>query len=254
VPELFAFSLDALIHPDRFDARHRRMGVLLIPGLLAGDASLHPLGKRLRALGYEVFFSGIRCNADCPAATLTQLETALNQARQATGGMIVIIGHSLGGIYARELAVRFPQRIERVVLLGSPIKDPMENATSYLTPITRLLHWRCNGAGHESSTIWGVTLSQSPPKVPETLIYTRSDGVVRWQSCLETGPGVEAVEVNSSHCGLPYSGEAYRIILDRLKGSEMRRRSTHDGRNSRPQRVGSRPGAFLKVGRKPQVA
>jgi alpha/beta hydrolase family protein len=247
VPELFAFSIDALIYPDHFDARHRTIGVLLIPGLLACDASLYPLGERLRALGYQVFFSGIRCNADCPATTLPRLETALNQARRATGGTIVIIGHSLGGIYARELAVRFPERIERVILLGSPIKDPMENATSYLTPITRLIHWRCNDAGDESSTIWGVTLSQSPPRVPETLIYTRSDGVVRWRSCLETGPGVEAVEVHSSHCGLPYSGEAYRVILERLKCSEIRRQSISGRRNGWPQRVGGRPGAFLKV-------
>ena len=75
---------------------------------------------------------------------------------------------------------------------------------------------------------------EPPPGVPETLIYSKSDGVVDWMSCIESGPDVEAIEVQSTHCGLPYNLDAMRIIRERLE---------RRGRGARRATRGSHPAA-----------
>src|SRR5260370_40800686 len=111
---------------DRFlpDLRAQGRGVLLIPGFLSGDYSLSPLAARLEALGYRIFFSGIWYNVDCPFHTLPRLEQVLRKANDTTHPKVVLIGHSLGGIYARELACRFPNLGELAILWRSPVRDP----------------------------------------------------------------------------------------------------------------------------------
>jgi len=195
--------------------RHRRRGVLLIPGFGAGDLTLSPLADRLGELGYRIFFSGIWCNVDCPVHMLMWLEKVLRKASRKTRGKIVIIGHSLGGIYARELACRFPELVERAILLGSPVKAPLEGSNTFLRPLFEWAHRRCPGR-LAAAFAPEVEMSQLAPRVPETLIYSKTDGIVQWQNCVETGTHVEAIEVQSSHCGLPFDPRAFEVIVDRL--------------------------------------
>ena len=109
----FMFSaLHGILHRTVPDARVQGRGVLLIPGFLSGDYSLSPLAARLEALGYRIFFSGIWYNVHCPFHTLPRLENVLRKANDKTQAKVVLIGHSLGGIYARELACRFPNLVE----------------------------------------------------------------------------------------------------------------------------------------------
>jgi triacylglycerol lipase len=201
--------------------RRQRRGVLLIPGFGAGDVTLRPLGARLGDLGYRIFFSGIWCNVDCPIHTLSRLEQALRRASSKTGAKVSLIGHSLGGIYARELACRFPNLIERVILLGSPVTEPLESSNRFLTPLFEFWHRRCAG-GFSTSGSEELELSPVPPLPPETLIYSKTDGVVQWQSCIESGANVEVIEVSSSHCGLPYCPKAFRVMVERLAQSADR--------------------------------
>jgi len=195
--------------------RHGQRGVLLIPGFGAGDLTLSPLADRLRELGYPIFFSGIWCNVDCPVHMLMRLEKVLRKANRKTRGKIVIIGHSLGGIYARELACRFPDLVERAILLGSPVKAPLEGSNTFLRPLFEWAHRQCPGR-LAAAFAPGVEMNRLPPRVPETLIYSKTDGIVQWQNCVETGAHVEAVEVQSSHCGLPFDPRAFEVIVDRL--------------------------------------
>src|SRR2546421_381091 len=106
IAELLRFEGDQLA-----DHSPRKVGenwrpVLLIPGFLAGDSTLFPLGASLRALGHKVFYSGIGVNADCPKRTLDRIARRLQEINRITGRKAVVIGHSLGGVYARELARR----------------------------------------------------------------------------------------------------------------------------------------------------
>jgi pimeloyl-ACP methyl ester carboxylesterase len=154
---------------------------------------------------------------------MPRLEKVLRKANHKTGARVLIIGHSLGGLYARELARLFPDLVERVILLGSPVKNPLDGLNSFLKPIFEFWHRRCADSLTVSPDLGESELSVDPPLVPETLIYSQTDGVVQWQSCIETGANVEAIEVASSHCGLPYSPRVFEIIVDRLARSSERR-------------------------------
>src|SRR5579864_633064 len=99
----------------------RARSILLIPGFLAGDATLYPFANWLRSRGHQVFFSGILANTDCPRRVIDRLTNIVLERCARAGEKLVVIGHSLGGIYARELGRRLPECIEQVILLGSPI-------------------------------------------------------------------------------------------------------------------------------------
>jgi triacylglycerol lipase len=193
--------------------------VLLIPGFMAADVSLYPLGARLRSQGHRVFYGGIWMNADCPAKTLERLRKRISEVSFQTSRKVAIVGHSLGGIYARELARNQPEIVERVFLLGSPVKHTLGNTTPYLRPLVaamRFLHGECMENVTEACSSCGFDLPERAPDVPETCIYTKSDGIVEWSSCIDEGPQVECVEVDSSHCGIPLNLKTWQEISARL--------------------------------------
>ena len=193
--------------------------VLLIPGFMAGDASLYPLGARLRSDGHQVFYAGIWMNADCPAKTLERLSKRIHEVSLQTELKVVIVGHSLGGLYARELARRETALVEQVFLLGSPIKRAAGNTTPFLRPLVaamRAIHRDCIEDGNDSCRNCGLNLPAGAPSVPEICIYSKTDGIVEWHSCLDEGPLVECVEVDSSHCGIPLNLKTWDEIRTRL--------------------------------------
>jgi triacylglycerol lipase len=199
----------------------RSRSILLIPGFLAGDATLYPFANWLRARGHQVFFSGILANTDCPRRVIERLANIVTERYSRAGEKLVVIGHSLGGIYARELGRRLPGCIEQVILLGSPIKDPHLHSNPYVKMLA-LLSRRIQETGHgctgELATICGVHDSKAP-HIPETLVYSKSDGIVDWKSCIEEGPNVSSFEVDSTHCGLPYNLDTLRIVRTRIEDS-----------------------------------
>jgi len=223
VGEFAQFAHRTWTRPIGRAGRHNARSILLIPGFLAGDPVLYPFAHWLRACGHQVFFPGILTNIDCPRHAIERLSRVLNDFSDRTQEKLVVIGHSLGGIYARELARRFPDRVEQVILLGAPIKEPLKHSNPYvraLASLTRRVHESTRGCEGELATVCGVNLAGPPPGVPETLIYSKSDGVVDWMSCIESGPNVEAIEVHSTHCGLPYNPDTMRIIREQSEQSE----------------------------------
>ncbi len=216
--ELLAFTRDRRALPARSQAPQPQT-ILLIPGFLAGDFSLYPLANRLRSEAHKVRFAGITANIACSRKQIARLDGVLQKTAREAGARVVVIGHSLGGIYARALAHRFPDLVAHIFLLGSPIRAPLQNSN----PIVKLLfiatrrpHADGTTCVSELSSLCGIHLPD-PPKVPSTLIYSKSDGVVQWPACLEFAPHVEAVEVRSTHCGIPYNFDTLRIISERVR-------------------------------------
>ena len=219
VGEFARFANRAWSWPFTPRATHRR-SILLIPGFMAGDVSLYPFADWLRSRGHSVFFSGLLANTDCPRNAIERLSGILRSRSLHAEEKIVVIGHSLGGIYARELARRMPEYVDQVVLLAAPIRDPLTNSNPYvkmLATLTRRIHESRRGCSGDLSTICGVNNFDPPPGIPETIVFTRSDGVVDWKGCIETGPDVVAFEVDSTHCGLPYNPDTMRIITERIE-------------------------------------
>jgi len=196
----------------------RPKSILLIPGFMAGDSTLYPFANWLRARGHRVFFSGIMANADCPRRAVDRLGGILTEQYERAGSKLVIIGHSLGGIYARELARRFPDKVEQIILLGAPIHAPLEHANPYVVMVAKLTRRLRHHSSCDLGTICGMNGDAPPPGVRETLIYSKNDGIVDWSSCIERGPNVEAVEVSGTHVGLPYNFETLSVIKERIEG------------------------------------
>jgi triacylglycerol lipase len=197
----------------------KRRSILLIPGFLAGDATLYPFANWLRSRGHEVFFSGILANTDCPRRVMERLATIVAERYARASDKVIVIGHSLGGIYARELGRRLPEYIDQVILLGSPIRDPHKHSNPYLkmlAVLTQRIRERGHACNGELETICGVNATDAPD-IPETLIYSKQDGVVDWVSCIEEGPNVRAFAVASTHCGLPYNLDTLRIIRTQIE-------------------------------------
>lgn len=143
--------------------------VMVIPGLLAGDLLTSRLRRTLAAAGYRVRGWGLGINCGVRPELLDGLTRGL-EARAAEGGRVVLIGWSLGGLYAREVAKRRPSLVERVITLGSPFHgDPRANRA------WRLYEW-LNDHPVDAPPV-EVDLPAKPP-VPTFALWSRRDGIV----------------------------------------------------------------------------
>jgi pimeloyl-ACP methyl ester carboxylesterase len=188
--------------------------VLVLPGLLAGDLSTAPLRRFLRALCYDAQGWELGVNLGPSAALRAKLEARLAALRDRHQRRVSLVGWSLGGIYARELARAWPAQVRQVITLATPFRDISATHAARLVPI------RPNGRPLRESQELRAALRQPLP-VPTTSIYSRSDGIVAWRSCLEQeGPQAENVEVSASHTGMGFHPEALAVIAERLAQPE----------------------------------
>jgi pimeloyl-ACP methyl ester carboxylesterase len=225
-PPLGLFALEqgrAAVELLQLGRRRRELGraargdghpVLVLPGLLAGDFSTAPLRRFLRTLCFDAHGWGLGVNTGPTASLREQLEDLLLRLRKRHDRRVSLVGWSLGGIYARELARQRPDDVRCVITLGTPFRDISATHAARLVPIRpggRPLH-----EAHELRA-W----LRSPLSVPTTSIYSRSDGVVSWRSCLEVeGPERENIEVDTSHTGMGFHAETLAIVADRLAQRE----------------------------------
>jgi len=187
--------------------------VLVLPGFTAGDESTVMLRRFLGRLGYEAL--PWRLGRNTGSFDLQeQLVRAFYQLTRKVERPISIIGQSLGGVFARELARQFPDHVRFAITLGSPFSsDGPETANSV---VARLFQYM-SGMTRDEMRDQMLRFPAEPPPVPCTAIYSKSDGVVHWSSCLEyPGTRAENIEVVASHTGMAMNPVVYHIIADRL--------------------------------------
>ena len=185
--------------------------VLVLPGWLASDRSTQALRWFLRRRGYHAHGWRLGRNHGPTAEIVSGMAERLTHLRARHGRAVSLVGWSLGGIYARERARRRPDDVRQVITLASPFRDP--DATNFL--ITRLAGARPSRPPEVLARL------RSPLPVPTTAIYSRTDGIVAWDSCVEPrGPQSESVEVRTSHCGMGHHPAALLVIADRLAQPE----------------------------------
>jgi hypothetical protein len=219
--EASIYWLGALAHPWPHVRPHNAKVVMLIPGFMAGDVTLAPLANFCRWLGHRAVYAGILSNSECPRETMRKLNARLALAHEKFDQPIVVVGQSLGGVYAREIARDQPAMVERVISLGSPIRMPRHHANLAVEVVAKsvaAIRGRADGCLSEACQCGVILSDESPADVPTTHVYSRTDGVVHWESCIDRSgaPTVENVEVMGSHVGMGLNVDVYRIIADRL--------------------------------------
>jgi pimeloyl-ACP methyl ester carboxylesterase len=182
--------------------------VLVLPGFTADDDSTVVLRGYLRQLGYRAH--GWRLGRNFGHKALSeQLFDRLEQLHSDSGKRVSLVGWSLGGILARELAREYPTLVRQVISLGSPFASRQGG-----TNVPRVLFRILSGRLREEPIDERIA---SPPPVHSTAIYSRTDGVAHWLACVEReAPHTDNIEVPGSHCGLGVNPFVFYAIADRL--------------------------------------
>jgi pimeloyl-ACP methyl ester carboxylesterase len=185
--------------------------VLVLPGLLADDGSTWTLRRILRDLGYRVHGWRLGRNFGPTGATVTGLQNRLLDLRSRYDSAVSVIGWSLGGIYARTLARDVPAAVRQVITLGSPIHLAHEGQSRARRAFDRYAHL------HVVPRELPLESSVDALPVPATSIYSRCDGIVAWQACLDPPSArAENIAVVGSHLGFGHNPAAIWAVADRL--------------------------------------
>jgi len=189
--------------------------VLMLPGFLASDLSMAPMRRYLRELGYDAHAWRMGRNIGGVARMRAVLRDRLAGIHAVTGRKVSIVGWSLGGVYARDLALQVPDMVRYVVSLGSPFANDVA-----ATNATRLYE-ALSGEGADDNPELRAAIAGDLP-VPTTSIYSRTDGIVNWRTCLlRPSDTAENIEVHlASHVGLGVNPAALWAVADRLAQPE----------------------------------
>jgi alpha/beta hydrolase family protein len=189
--------------------------VLVLPGLVASDTSTRPLRAFLKSRGYAV--SGWRQGRNLGLRPGVQhaMVDLVHELNDTHGRKVSLVGWSLGGLYARQLAKMMPKRVRQVITLGSPFASNPKATNAW-----RVYEMASGRRADEEDARFGGTLAGAPP-VPTTAIFSRTDGICAWQGCREQSSHMtESIEVESSHCGMGHHPAAVYAVADRLAQKE----------------------------------
>ena len=211
--------------------------VVLVPGFMAGDATLSALAQALREQGHRTYRSHIHANVGCTLQAAAQLESRLESVSARRGRRAWVVGHSLGGLLARGLAVRRPDLVAGIVTLGSPMLAPgahHRSLTRSLDALVRLSRAGVPGlmaldcvAGDCARTSFDESRRPLPDGVEFTTVYSRRDGIVDWRACVD--PLATPVEVRSSHLGMVVDPVAIAAVTRALAAGRGSTRALRTG-------------------------
>lgn len=189
---------------------HGGQPVMVIPGFGASDFHTRPLRRALKQLGHPVQGWGQGVNTGMNGQLREALAGRVASLHQRCGRKIALIGWSLGGVFVRELARHQPQDVEQIFTLGSPIN--ITPAANNMLPLFKLM----NRGRPVNLDMDGFNRRAQPPPVRCTAIYSKSDGIVAWQTaCEREAPNTENVEVTGSHFGMVCNQQVLREIAER---------------------------------------
>src|ERR1700694_5713114 len=212
---IFEFNASLMLSPLLMRApRGDGHPVLTLPGFLASDLSMAPMRRYLKELGYDTYAWKMGRNVGGVSRMRAALRDRLAQIHNSTGRKVSIIGWRPGGVYARDLALQAPDMVRSVVTLGSPFANDIR-----ATNATRLYEALSGEAVEDNAELRNAIAGDLP--VPTTSIYSRTDGVVNWQTCLlRPSDTAENIEVHlASHIGLGVNAAALWAVADRFAHS-----------------------------------
>ncbi len=198
--------------------------VMLVPGFLAGDTSLTRMAVWLQSGGYTLARSGITWNTQCMGSTVERLESRLERAAADSEGPVLLIGQSRGGSIGRALAALRPDLIGTLVTLGSPLLDQLAVSRRVWPSIVTVGALGTLGVpgmfgfgclrGECCARTRDAIAGPFPADVRFLSFYSRSDEIVRWESCLD--PAATHVEVDASHVGMGVARSVWSTLASEL--------------------------------------
>lgn len=191
--------------------------VLVLPGFTGNDRSTMPLRWWLRSQGYWSHGWQLGANIGPSERIVHGMRDRLDQLTSRHDRKVTLVGWSLGGIYARLLAREAPEQVRQVITLGSPFRMQDGDASAVNDLWEQLQHLHSD----EFKLLTRNEQDRGPVPVPTTAIYTRTDGVVRWNMCIEAKTETsESIEVYGSHSGLGHNPTVIVAVADRLAQPE----------------------------------
>lgn len=187
--------------------------VLVLPGLAAGDASTALMRRFLKSRGFAPAGWRQGLNLGLREGVIERALERLRELWVEHGRSVSLVGWSLGGLYARELAKHAPDMVRSVITLGSPFSGHPRETNAW-----RLYEF---ASGHKLDWHDFHGPLRAPPPAPTTSIWSPTDGIVAWRCSLETHEALaENIVVESSHLGLGAHPAALYAIADRLAQPE----------------------------------
>ncbi|MEP4889013.1 MAG: hypothetical protein ABJV04_03220 [Aliiglaciecola sp.] len=221
---LFELGTTSLLMPLLMQApRGDKHPVMVLPGFLASDISTKPIRTFLKMKGYKSYGWGLGRNLGTHIVggqhiVSDQLLNKVIELHVKYDKKVSLVGWSLGGILAREIARAIPDCVRQVISLGSPFNGPQGSA-----PVAAKMFQLINGDLNQREPHAAKRIIP-PPEVPSTAIFSRSDGVAHWQSCINSNEHLhslsENIEVKGSHMGLGHNSQVLWIVANRLAQTE----------------------------------
>lgn len=198
----------------RLNKKVENKTIVTVPGLMGADGSTAIIRKYLRSLGYTCYGWDQGRNLGLHVNVEEKFEEYLEELVEVHQRPISLIGHSLGGLYSREMAKRRPDLINNVITLGSPFNHPDFYAHAAIRVLYEILNGEASVSDYEL-----IQQLKIPPTCPTHCLYSKKDGVVHWNSCLQENPPphVENVEVLGSHMGMGHNALILYMIGERLQ-------------------------------------
>ena len=188
--------------------------VMVLPGFGTTDRATWPIRRYLKFLGYDVRGWGLGRNHGNVGKLLPEVVDAIEAWAETSGEPLRLVGWSLGGYIGREAARERPELVRQIVTLGSPVVGGPKYTAS--APA-----YRRQGYDVDAIEALVAERNSTPLDVPVVAIYSRNDGVVAWEACIDrVNPLTHHVEVRARHFSMGFSPESLRALADSLASGD----------------------------------
>lgn len=194
----------------------RAKPVLLMPPYLGNDNSTTFMRKYLKSLGFKTYKWELGVNM-INSKSLPKLIEKLDEIFDKHQEKVSLVGWSGGGIFAKIIANRYPDKVEQLITIGSPVWG----VKNMKTPIVKTLEF-VRGAKLRERNEKFIKELEVIPQVPITCIYTKTDGLIPWKNCMEAETyrdDIKNVEVFGSHCGMGANATVLLTVANALNAN-----------------------------------
>jgi pimeloyl-ACP methyl ester carboxylesterase len=215
--EIIKFLLTKKVDKDKIKdiSNNDINSVLFIPGFMAGDISTHLTRKHIEKHNISAFPSGMSFNHGFRENQIKELINKIEIIKEEldSKNKMVLVGHSLGGVYAKEISKLRPDLIDKIITMGSPLFDKHgSGSSSMVSSLYNFINKESELSEFELSILENYDVL---PEVESHSFYSKTDGVVHWETSLyPESENHHNYEFDCSHCGMIFDNKVVNKIID----------------------------------------